>query len=87
MMHYETAEGATAVQALLHRIADGIGKGKVEVAGMAVASLPTVEASVSFEGGSDQQLDSVVVRLTRFRDTSGPSRPVALERELSRPGG
>ena len=82
-MQSEQAEGSVAVEALLHRIAEGIGKGEVELAGVAVATLPTVEASVSVEGDLDEKLDCVVVRLTRFRDTT---RPTAFERELSHPG-
>lgn len=82
-MQNERAEGAVAVEALLHRIADGIAKGEVEIAGQTVLSLPTVEASVSLEGGPHERLDCVVVRLTRFGDIS---RPIALERELSHPG-
>jgi hypothetical protein len=83
-MKYERAEGAVAVEALLRRIADGIAKGAVDVAGLTVASQPAVEASVSVEGDADGSLVSVVLRMTPLALVD---RASALEGELSHPGG
>ena len=83
MKQYERAEGAIAVEALLRRIADGIAKAEVEVAGMTIKYRPAMEASVEVEGDFEGSLASVGVRLTRF---AGLGRPIALEQELAHPG-
>lgn len=82
-MQYEQATGAPAVEALLRRLADGISKGEVELGGVTVTPLPALEATVSVEDESEENLAAVVVRLTRLRHTGSP---VAVERELAHPG-
>jgi hypothetical protein len=83
MMQYEQVKGALGVAALLRRIADGVSTGEVEIDGVTIASLPTVEATVCVEEGPGENLAAVVLRLTRFRHTDGTS---AVERELAHPG-
>ncbi|MGO9343105.1 MAG: hypothetical protein ACLP6E_11405 [Acidimicrobiales bacterium] len=85
-MQYEQVTGAPAVEALLRRIADGVSKGEVQIDDVAIVPLPTLEATVSVEdedGRAEENVSTVVLRLTRFRHTGGP---VAVERELSHPG-
>jgi hypothetical protein len=83
-MEYERAEGAAAVEALFRRVADGIAKGELDVAGLNIACHPKLEASVSVGGDARGKLTSVVLRLTRFGHID---RPTALHTELSHPGG
>ena len=83
-MDYERAEGAPAVEELLHRIAEGVAKGEVDVAGVTIVADPAVEATAVVAGDTKGKLTSVVVRLTCIRL---PGRPTALEREVARPGG
>ncbi len=82
-MQYEQATGAVTVESLLRRIADGISKGGVEIGGLTIVPLPALEAAVSIEDESSENLASVVVRLTHFRHIGGPG---AVERELAHPG-
>lgn len=82
-MQYEQVRGAPAVEALLRRIADGVARGELEIDGATVASLPTLEATVSVEKESGENSSAVVLRLTRFRHSDGS---IAVEREMAHPG-
>ena len=83
-MQYEQATGALATEALLRRIADGLAKGEVEVGDVKIVPVPQFGMTVSVEDESEENLAAVILRLTPFRHISGP---VAVERELSHPGG